>query len=270
VGLANPARAAGAAPPPRLTCTAYPHNARTPPPRRQSLDPLQPALAPPSPPPARARGAAQPAAAAAAGCVYATPEEAAALVAWQQQVYYQHQLAAAEALPAPARRQHMGGRAAGRAGRGAAAWVEGCRVGAQPITAPLPLACAAAVVQQLQQAASVAVTDPGSVSRQLSALLLGGHGGAAAAAAAAAVTGSGCAGAAGGGGAVPDELAYSKKPRAVKFTPYGLRDYEDRYDVKRTAGYWELGRLGPENESEELLAKVRGRPPPARVGAGQQ
>lgn len=37
-----------------------------------------------------------------------------------------------------------------------------------------------------------------------------------------------------------------------------MRDYEERaYDVKRANGYWQLGRLGPENENVELLAKVR-------------
>lgn len=56
--------------------------------------------------------------------------------------------------------------------------------------------------------------------------------------------------------AVPDELAYSKKPRPVQYRPYGLKDYEG-YDVKRAAGYWQLGRLGPENENAELQAKVR-------------
>ena len=39
-----------------------------------------------------------------------------------------------------------------------------------------------------------------------------------------------------------------------------MRDYEERaYDAKRAPGYWQLGRLGPENENTELQAKV-GRP----------
>ncbi|KAI8472557.1 MAG: hypothetical protein J3K34DRAFT_205756 [Monoraphidium minutum] len=71
--------------------------------------------------------------------------------------------------------------------------------------------------------------------------------------------GSGGGGGGGGGGAVPavpDELAYSKKPRPVQYRPYGMRDYEERaYDVKSAPGYWQLGRLGPENENAELQAK---------------
>jgi hypothetical protein len=131
----------------------------------------------------------------------------------------------------------------------------------------MPHHTAGTVVQQLQ-AASAAAPDAGAHSRQLSALLASAPGG-----------GGGCysIGAAGagsgvsGGPLVPDELAYSKKPRAVNFTPYGLRDYEDRYDVKKAAGYWQLGRLGPENESKELLAKVRACPRArARTASGSR
>lgn len=54
------------------------------------------------------------------------------------------------------------------------------------------------------------------------------------------------------------ELAFSKKPRAVDYQPYSLKDFEEKnYDVKKAAGYWELGRLGPDLETQELQAKVR-------------
>ncbi len=101
-------------------------------------------------------------------------------------------------------------------------------------------------MQQLQAVA--AAPDPAVASQHLGALLTAGAATAAATAAAAAT--ASCS-------AVDDELAFSKKPRAVQYRPYGLKDYEERaYDVKRAAGYWQLGRLGPENENKELLAKV--------------
>ncbi|WIA33328.1 hypothetical protein OEZ86_006465 [Tetradesmus obliquus] len=57
------------------------------------------------------------------------------------------------------------------------------------------------------------------------------------------------------GSSALDELAFNKKPRPVEFEPYKMSDYEARnYDVKKANGYWQLGRLGPE-ETEELQAK---------------
>ncbi|KAF5839657.1 hypothetical protein DUNSADRAFT_208 [Dunaliella salina] len=45
------------------------------------------------------------------------------------------------------------------------------------------------------------------------------------------------------------------KPRPVDYSPYGLKDFEDKdYNVKK-AGYWQLGRLGPDLATEELQAK---------------
>lgn len=89
-----------------------------------------------------------------------------------------------------------------------------------------------ALTEQLQAAAAV---DPsGILSQQLEAL----------------------AGAGSGGGGISEELAFSKKPRPIKYRPYGIRDYaEGGYDVKKAQGYWQLGRLGPENENVELQAK---------------
>ncbi|KAF6251536.1 hypothetical protein COO60DRAFT_1644899 [Scenedesmus sp. NREL 46B-D3] len=58
-----------------------------------------------------------------------------------------------------------------------------------------------------------------------------------------------------GGGSALDDLAFNKKPRPVEFEPYKMCDYEARnYDVKKASGYWQLGRLGPE-ETEQLQAK---------------
>uniref|UniRef100_A0A383WH49 Calponin-homology (CH) domain-containing protein n=1 Tax=Tetradesmus obliquus TaxID=3088 RepID=A0A383WH49_TETOB len=57
------------------------------------------------------------------------------------------------------------------------------------------------------------------------------------------------------GSSALDELAFNKKPRPVEFEPYKMADYEARnYDAKKANGYWQLGRLGPE-ETEELQAK---------------
>jgi hypothetical protein len=64
----------------------------------------------------------------------------------------------------------------------------------------------------------------------------------------------------GGTAAEADSLTYSRKPRAVEYQPYSLKDLGDKnWDVKKTEGYWELGRLGPE-ETEELQAKVQACP----------
>lgn len=53
-------------------------------------------------------------------------------------------------------------------------------------------------------------------------------------------------------------LPYSRKPRPVDFQPYSQKDFEEKeYNVKKNRGYYELGRLGPDLESEELQSKVR-------------
>lgn len=41
-----------------------------------------------------------------------------------------------------------------------------------------------------------------------------------------------------------------------------MQDFEDKeYNIKKKdKGYWELGRLGPDLETEELQAKVRTQP----------
>lgn len=59
-----------------------------------------------------------------------------------------------------------------------------------------------------------------------------------------------------------DNIPHSK-PRPVDFQPYDLKDYaEKEYNIKKggKAGYWELGRLGPDLETEELQAKVSAKP----------
>ena len=63
---------------------------------------------------------------------------------------------------------------------------------------------------------------------------------------------AGCSSSSGAG-----DLAYSRKPRNVEYQPYSQKEFEDRnYDVKKAAGYWQLGRLGPDLETQELQAKV--------------
>ncbi|GAX80322.1 hypothetical protein CEUSTIGMA_g7760.t1 [Chlamydomonas eustigma] len=54
-----------------------------------------------------------------------------------------------------------------------------------------------------------------------------------------------------------DGLPYSRKPRHVDYQPYDLKDFEDKeYNIKKEGkGYWQLGRLGPDLETEELQAK---------------
>eukprot|EP00201_Polytomella_parva_P016807 CAMPEP_0175070010 /NCGR_PEP_ID=MMETSP0052_2-20121109/18490_1 /TAXON_ID=51329 ORGANISM="Polytomella parva, Strain SAG 63-3" /NCGR_SAMPLE_ID=MMETSP0052_2 /ASSEMBLY_ACC=CAM_ASM_000194 /LENGTH=566 /DNA_ID=CAMNT_0016337103 /DNA_START=296 /DNA_END=1996 /DNA_ORIENTATION=+ len=68
-----------------------------------------------------------------------------------------------------------------------------------------------------------------------------------------------------------DALAYSRKPRPVEYQPYDMQDYIDKgyapgavasngsSNSKANAGprngYWELGHLGPDLETEELQAK---------------
>jgi len=100
----------------------------------------------------------------------------------------------------------------------------------------------------MEQLQACAASDPAVVTQQLGILLASS----AAAAATAAATASSS------GPTIADELAFSKKPRPVQYKPYGLKDYEERaFDAKRASGYWQLGRLGPENENKELLAKVR-------------
>eukprot|EP00195_Chlamydomonas_chlamydogama_P013528 CAMPEP_0202890600 /NCGR_PEP_ID=MMETSP1392-20130828/946_1 /ASSEMBLY_ACC=CAM_ASM_000868 /TAXON_ID=225041 /ORGANISM="Chlamydomonas chlamydogama, Strain SAG 11-48b" /LENGTH=647 /DNA_ID=CAMNT_0049574201 /DNA_START=144 /DNA_END=2087 /DNA_ORIENTATION=+ len=55
----------------------------------------------------------------------------------------------------------------------------------------------------------------------------------------------------------PEGLPYSRKPRPVDYQPYDIKDFEDKeYNIKKAGkGYWELGRLGPDLETEELQAK---------------
>ncbi|KAG1669298.1 hypothetical protein FOA52_014859 [Chlamydomonas sp. UWO 241] len=52
-------------------------------------------------------------------------------------------------------------------------------------------------------------------------------------------------------------IAYSRKPRPVDFQPYSAKDFESKdYNIKQPGkGYWELGRLGADMESEELQGK---------------
>lgn len=206
----------------------------------------------------------------------ASPLDEAAAAAWQQQAYVQQQLAVAEGLDGTAKRQHLGAHPGGavRAGSytlltarliAAQASQSSCRCLSQaaPQPTPHPCALADAVAQQLHAATGA---DPRVISQQLQALAAAGGavagystaapgGGWASGAHAAGGTGGG--GAGGGAPVVPDELAFSKKPRPVEFTPYGMRDYEARaYDPKRAQGYWELGRLGAASECPDVLAKV--------------
>eukprot|EP00198_Chlamydomonas_reinhardtii_P009932 XP_001699269.1 predicted protein [Chlamydomonas reinhardtii] len=52
------------------------------------------------------------------------------------------------------------------------------------------------------------------------------------------------------------QQAGGRKPRPVDFKPYDLKDFEDKqYNVKAGKGYWQLGKLGPDLETEELQAK---------------
>ena len=78
-----------------------------------------------------------------------------------------------------------------------------------------------AVAEQLQ---SAGIPDP-ALAQQLGAILGGGRGGRGGAGGAGGVGGMAGAGA-GGGASVPDELAYSKKPRQVQYRCGGPRGRE--------------------------------------------
>lgn len=48
-----------------------------------------------------------------------------------------------------------------------------------------------------------------------------------------------------------DQLAYSKAPRPVEYVPYNERDYKAQFGQ----GYYELGKLGPDLDPDELGEK---------------
>lgn len=50
-------------------------------------------------------------------------------------------------------------------------------------------------------------------------------------------------------------LAYSKQPRAVEYEPYTMEEFKSKpYNAKQQK-YWELGKIGPDLETDELREK---------------
>jgi hypothetical protein len=50
-------------------------------------------------------------------------------------------------------------------------------------------------------------------------------------------------------------LAYSKQPRYVEYTPYTMEDFKGKPYNSKQQKYWELGKIGPDLETDELREK---------------
>ncbi|GIL57286.1 hypothetical protein Vafri_12544 [Volvox africanus] len=137
---------------------------------------------------------------------------------------------------------------------------------ASPAMAAMPVAAgggyaaayALAYAEQMRQRAALAGYGPEQQQLVYQQALYQYQQQAAAAALGVAVTAESQSGPAQGGQNSPERegLPYSRKPRPVDFKPYDIKDFEEKeYNVKAGRGYWQLGKLGPDLETEELQAK---------------
>eukprot|EP00803_Ostreobium_quekettii_P010483 evm.model.scf_155.10 EVM.evm.TU.scf_155.10 scf_155:123063-125253(+) len=56
--------------------------------------------------------------------------------------------------------------------------------------------------------------------------------------------------------ALEPSLEFDRRPRPLEFAPYTQQDFwAMNYDSKRQKGYWQLGKLGPDLETQGLLEK---------------